>query len=101
MIDITDSNFEEAINESKKCFVYFWAEWCVPCKRFSPIMQDIQSEYGINVFKVNSDENPEKVAEFSVFSIPTVVLFEDGAAIKTVSGAMPKHLIVKEFSKWL
>jgi thioredoxin 1 len=101
MIELSDSNFDEAIGLSKKCIVYFWAEWCGPCKRVSPIIEEIQSEYGIDVFKVDSDKNPQKVSEFSVFSIPTMVLFEDGTAIKTVTGAMPKHLIIKEFIKWL
>jgi thioredoxin 1 len=101
MIELNDKNFDEAVNLSKKCLVYFWAEWCVPCKRFSPILSDVQKEYGIQIFKVNADENPVKSSEFSVSSIPTVVLFEDGVEIKKVIGAMPKHLIVKELSQWI
>jgi thioredoxin 1 len=101
VIDLTDKNFDEAVNLSGKCLVYFWAEWCGPCKRYSPILADIQSEYGIQIFKVNADENPVKSSEFSVSSIPTVVLFEGGQPVKTVVGAMPKHLIAKELSQWI
>lgn len=101
MMQVTDATFNEAIGLSGKCIVYFWADWCGPCKRFSPILQEIQSEYGIQIFKVNADENPIKSSEFSVSSIPTVILFEDGNPIKTVIGAMPKHLIVKELSQWI
>ena len=101
MIELEDSTFDEAIAKSKKCMVYFWAPWCSPCKRFGPIIDEVQKENEIHVFKVNTDENLEKASKFSVSSMPTVVLFEDGMPVKTIIGAMPKHLFLKEIDQWI
>jgi thioredoxin 1 len=98
---ITDSNFSETINSHKVVLVDFWAEWCGPCKKISPILDEISSENNLWVAKLNVDDNPIKAAEFSVSSIPTMILFENGKPVKTIIGARPKHIIVEELSKWI
>jgi thioredoxin 1 len=98
---ITDSNFNETINSHKVVLVDFWAEWCGPCKKLSPILDEISSENNLWVAKLNVDENPIKPVEFSVSSIPTMVLFEDGKPVKTIIGAKPKHVLLEELSKWI
>jgi thioredoxin 1 len=100
-MNITDITFEDTINSHKIVLVDFWAEWCGPCKKLSPILDEISSENNLWVAKLNVDENPAKTAEFSVTSIPTMVLFEGGKAVKTIIGAKPKHVIVEELSKWI
>ena len=97
---ITDENFNEVIKSNGLILVDFWAEWCGPCKKVSPILDEISKEHGILVGKLNIDENPLKPVEFSVSSIPTMVLFEDGVVIKTIIGAMPKHKMLEELSPW-
>jgi thioredoxin 1 len=67
----------------------------------SPILDEISSERGLWVGKLNVDENPEKTQEYSVQSIPTMVLFKNGKPVHTVQGAMPKHKLLKEFEEWL
>jgi thioredoxin 1 len=98
---ITDESFEEVIKSKGLVLVDFWAEWCGPCKKVSPILDEISKEHGILVGKLNIDENPVKPVEYSVSSIPTMVLFEDGIVIKTIIGAKPKHKMLEELSQWL
>ena len=97
---VTDENFNEVIKSNGLILIDFWAEWCGPCKRVSPILDEISKEHGILVGKLNIDENPLKPVEFSVSSIPTMVLFEDGVVIKTIIGAKPKHKMLEELSPW-
>ena len=98
---LTDASFDEAISSNKLILVDFWAEWCGPCRMLSPILEEISNETGLPVGKLNIDENLEKTKEYSVQSIPTMVLFEDGKAVHTIVGAMPKHRMLKELSKWI
>ena len=100
-MNITDTTFEDTINSHKIVLVDFWAEWCGPCKKLSPILDEISSENNLWVAKLNVDENPVKSAEFSVTSIPTMVLFEGGKPVKTIIGAKPKHVLVEELSEWI
>lgn len=97
---VTDESFDEVVKSNGLILIDFWAEWCGPCKRVSPILDEISKEHGILVGKLNIDENPLKPVEFSVSSIPTMVLFEDGVVIKTIIGAMPKHKMLEELSPW-
>jgi thioredoxin 1 len=97
---LTDDNFDEVIESNGLILIDFWAEWCGPCKRVSPILDEISKEHGILVGKLNIDENPVKPLEYSVSSIPTMVLFEDGVVVKTIIGAKPKHKMLEELSEW-
>lgn len=99
-MDILDSNFDETVS-SGTVLVDFWAEWCGPCKKLSPILEEIMDETGLNVVKLNVDENPVKSQEYGVSSIPTMVLFKDGNPVKTIVGAKPKHLLLKDLSEWI
>ena len=98
---ITDENFNEVIKSNGLILVDFWAEWCGPCKKVSPILDEISKEHGILVGKLNIDENPDKTLEYSVQSITTMVLFRNGKPVHTVLGAMPKHKLLKELAEWL
>ena len=97
---VTDESFDEVIASNGLVLIDFWAEWCGPCKRVSPILDEISKEHGILIGKLNIDENPVKPVEYSVSSIPTMVLFEDGVVIKTIIGAKPKHKMLEELSPW-
>jgi thioredoxin 1 len=98
---VTDNTFEEVVNSHKTILVDFWAEWCGPCKKISPILDEISEETNLWVGKLNVDENPIKTAEYAVSSIPTMVLFKDGKPVKTITGAKPKHIMIKELSEWI
>jgi thioredoxin 1 len=98
---VTDDSFEQVISGNSLILIDFWAEWCGPCKKLSPILDEISEEHGILVGKLNVDENPIKPVEYSISSIPTMVLFEDGIVVKTIIGARPKHKMLEELSEWL
>jgi thioredoxin 1 len=97
---VTDESFDEVVKSNGLILIDFWAEWCGPCKKVSPILDEISKEHGILIGKLNIDENPLKPVEYSVSSIPTMVLFEDGVVVKTIIGAMPKHKMLEELSPW-
>ena len=98
---VTDKTFQKVLDENDIILIDFWAEWCGPCKMVSPILEEISKEFGLPVGKLNVDENPGKSQEYSVQSIPTMVLFRDGRPVHTVLGAMPKHKLLKELAEWL
>ena len=98
---ITDNTFNEVINDNDLVLVDFWADWCGPCKMLSTILDEISEERGLLIGKLNVDENPAKMEEYSVYSIPTMVLFKSGQPVKTIIGAKPKHLLLKELEEWI
>jgi len=98
---ITDDSFNEVVSTNDLVLIDFWAEWCGPCKMLSPILDEIADELGLLVGKLNVDENPAKMEEYSIHSIPTMVLFKSGQPVKTITGAKPKHLLLKELSEWI
>jgi len=98
---LTDQNFDETIKSHDLVLVDFWAEWCGPCRMVSPILDEIAEENNLWIGKLNIDENPIKPAEYSVSSIPNMILFKGGKPVKTIIGARPKHILLKELSEWL
>ncbi len=98
---VTDESFDRVLDSHALVLIDFWAPWCGPCKMISPILDEISNECGLWVGKLNVDENPVKSAEYSVSSIPYMVLFKSGKPVKTITGAKPKHVMLEELSEWI
>ena len=98
---LTDDTFDSAIKSHRTILIDFWADWCGPCKIISPILDEISQEHNLFIGKLNVDEHTVKSKEYSVQSIPTMILFVDGKPVKTIIGAMPKHKLLKELSEWI
>jgi thioredoxin 1 len=98
---VTDESFDRVLDSHALVLIDFWAPWCGPCKMISPILDEISNECGLWVGKLNVDENPVKSAEYSVTSIPYMVLFKSGKPVKTITGAKPKHVMLEELSEWI
>ena len=98
IIDVTDDSFQAEVLESERpTLVDFWAPWCGPCRVVGPVLEEIAAEHDdIKVVKLNVDDNPITSAQFQVLSIPTMILFKNGAAAKKLIGAMPKRRIVEQ-----
>ncbi len=99
---LTDSSFDEAISGETPVLVDFWAEWCGPCKLITPVLEEIAKEQdGIDIAKLNIDENPRSPAQFDVMSIPTLIVFQEGVEKKRIVGARPKSNLLQELGEFL
>ena len=95
VIELNKDNFSTIINTDKKILIDFFATWCGPCRMVSPIVDEIAEEHPeFVVAKVDVDKNPELAGEFSVMSIPTLVVIKDGKVINQSAGARPKAQIL-------
>lgn len=90
----TDSNFSQEVLQSKAPVVVdFWAPWCGPCRMVSPIIDELAKEYEgkLKVGKMNVDDNPNTATQYSIMSIPSIVVFKNGKPVKSMVGAQSKE----------
>jgi thioredoxin 1 len=101
---IGDSEFEtEVLNAAQPVLVYFWAEWCGPCRLMAPMMEAIAKDYGdrLKVVKMEVDPNPESVKRCKVEGVPAFRLIRNSEITQSAEGAMNKQKIEELLSKGL
>ena len=101
---VTDSTFkQEVIDSDVLVLVDFWAPWCGPCRMVAPVVDEIAQQYEgqVKVVIVNTDENPQVASQYGIRSIPTLMIFKDGARVDMVVGAVPKTTLANTLEKYI
>ncbi|MFH0877563.1 MAG: thioredoxin [Candidatus Omnitrophota bacterium] len=93
IVHLSDGNFKKEVLESQlPCLVDFWAEWCGPCRKVGPVIDDLAREFEgkCKIAKLNVDEGQKTASNYGVMSIPTLMFFKDGQVIEQIVGAVSK-----------
>ena len=100
---ITNDNFGALIATGKPVVIDFWATWCGPCQRMTPLIEALAEDYDGKaiVGKCNVDEEDELAMQFNVRSIPTVVFLKDGEVRDIQVGLCPKSVLEEKLNKLL
>ncbi|MFN4212451.1 MAG: thioredoxin [Microgenomates group bacterium] len=101
VLDINKDQFQREVLQAKGVvFVDFYAPWCGPCQMTGPIIEELAKELtNVKFIKINVDENPDLASQYSVFSIPTFLIFKDGQVVHQMVGAMSKEAFLEEIKK--
>lgn len=103
-IKVDTANFEKEVIDSEiPALVDFWAPWCGPCKMIAPYLEELAKNYSgrLKVCKLNVDEAPEVATEYTVMSIPSLMLFKDGKVMEKQVGAINKKELEKFIQPYL
>ena len=92
---VDSTNFQSMLGTHRFLVVDFWAEWCGPCRRVGPVIEELARELGdrVTFTKCNTDENPKIASGFGINAIPTIILFSSGQVADVVVGALPKETL--------
>lgn len=100
-VHLTDENYHDVIDNTEGvAIVDFWADWCGPCQVLGPILDEINQEEGVPLYKVDVDENPKLAAEFKITGIPMVYIYKDGEVVDSVMGLGDKDYYINLVAKY-
>ena len=100
IIEVTDDSFQVEVMESETpILVDFWAPWCAPCRAIAPVLEQIAADReDLRIVKLNIDENQEIASTYQIMSIPTLILFNNGAEAKRVQASRSRSQIERQLA---
>jgi thioredoxin 1 len=101
---VTDDTFAtEVLGSELPVLVDFWAEWCAPCHRIAPLLDELAAEYAgrARIVKLDADSNPETIRRYGIMSMPTLTMFRGGEVVSQVIGARPKAALREQIESAL
>ncbi len=104
LLELSDANFDQEVKNSPvPVLIDFWAPWCGPCKKLTPIIEELARQYGdkVKIAKVNVDENQQKAVEYGISGVPSVFVFVNGEVKERLVGLQPKSQIESAIGKYL
>lgn len=104
VLHLTDSNFKKEVLESDlPVLVDYWANWCSPCKMIAPILEELAKEYAgkIKIGKLNVEDNPKITSQYTIMSIPTLILFKGGKIMEQAIGVLSKKELISKIKEYI
>lgn len=94
-VKVTDATFKETIQNHPLVVVDCWAPWCVPCHMVAPILEEMARDHAGKILfgKLNIDENRKVTIQYSIRSIPTLLVFKNGKLVDEIVGVMPRGML--------
>ncbi len=101
-VNLTEDNFEhEVLKSDQPVLVDFWADWCAPCHRIAPVIEELAHEFDgtATIAKLNVDEEPELARRYGIRSIPSLLFFRSGEAVDRIAGVQPKRVLSEKLAE--
>ena len=102
VLEITDENFElEVEKEETITLVDFWATWCGPCRKLSPVIDELAKEFEgkVKFVKIKADENTQTAQKYSISGVPSLLVFKNGEVVERMVNIVPKSVIINNLNK--